>query len=107
MLSKCGCQFQSLKWMDNLHWMATHWQGKSLTTRIRKLVLATTVYTIWMERNDRFHTNSYQDVGAIVGSISNLIQSKLLSLEGIEDNGPNRTVQQQWSLPDSIFSIDA
>ena len=105
MLSKCGCQFQSLKWMDYIQWMATHWQGNSLPTRIRKLTLAATVYTIWMERNDRFHTNSFRNVGSIVGTISNLIRSKLLSLEGIEDNGPNRIVQHQWSLPDSIFSL--
>ena len=65
------------------------WHGISLTTRVRKLTLAATVYIIWMVRNDRFHTNSYRDVGSIVGSISNLIRSKLLSLEGIEDNGPN------------------
>ena len=40
-------------WEDLIHWMASHFKGKSLLSIVTKLMLAAIVYTIWHERNTR------------------------------------------------------
>jgi hypothetical protein len=48
-------------WEDLIHWMASHFKGKSLLSIVTKLMLAAIVYTIRNERNTRLFQRNYKD----------------------------------------------
>ena len=100
---KCGIHLGDSSWADCISQMVVLCKGKSLTSTIRKLCLATGVYFLWEERNKRYHDNSYREVGALLWSITDFIRYRLSSLSGIKDIDENRILQSTWSLPDSIF----
>ena len=95
----------TVPWQEMVSWMVTHWQGNSLSTTIKKLCLAITVYQIWKERNSRFHTNSVTSTEEIYFSILEQVRLKLSTLTRVEDNQQNRTLQILWSLSDRIFGL--
>ena len=63
----------------------------------------TTIYTIWRDRNSRYHTNSYRDSNNIIRAIAELVQCKLMSFSKVENNTINESLQEKWLLPNSIF----
>ena len=103
-LAKSAIFHNILQWSDYILWLATQWQSKSLPTRILKLCLQVTVYAIWKERNERFHTNSVRDISTLAWIIITMVCSKLLSLSGLKDTLLNRQVQMQWDLSNSVFA---
>ena len=93
----------NIPWKELVSWMATHWQGNSFSTTIKKLCLAITVYQIWKERNSRFHTNSVHTTEDLFCSISEQIRLKLSTFNHVEGNHQNRINQTLWSLSNRIF----
>ena len=91
-LAKCYGQPPLSRWTDLINWMVRNWKGKSLATKVNKLAIAATIYTLWVERNSRFHTNSTSDVGFLIRSTTSLIRSRLLSYINIEDTSINRRI---------------
>ncbi|OIT06093.1 hypothetical protein A4A49_61693, partial [Nicotiana attenuata] len=53
MLEWQGIQRQALSWKDELAWAVMHYNGKNPKSEICRMVLAGTVYHVWMERNQR------------------------------------------------------
>ena len=94
----------AMAWSKLISWMARNWIGKTLAAKINKLAIATTIYTIWRDRNNRFHSNNYNDVGYMVSATTNLIRGRLLSNSRIGDNDVNRQILQDWDLPDYVLS---
>ena len=68
------------------------------------LCLATTIYHIWREKNQRFHDNSYSDVESVSYSILGMIKLRLSSYTKVKDTGTNRKHQMEWRLLESIFA---
>ena len=64
----------SLPWPDLISWMSSTWKGRTLDIIDQKLCLAAMVYTIWNERNKRYHENSVRRSDDIVLSIANLVR---------------------------------
>ena len=102
-LQKANITAPSLPWDDLIKWMSSNWQGHSLTTKVKKLYLATTVYTLWRDRNERFHTNSVCRAEHIASNIIGQVRMKISTYTMLVDNPSNRLCQVVWSLPDSIF----
>ena len=103
-LHKCHTTYPSMHWDDYISWLSGEWKAKSLMVTIRKLCLASTVYTIWAERNSRYHNNSIRDTSIIIASIFELNRLKLSTLSKVKDNALNRAIQQDWALLDTIFT---
>ena len=102
-LAKSAISHNIIKWQDYIEWLVIQWNSKSLPIRILKLCFQATVYVIWQERNERFHTNSIRDTNTLYRSIITMVRIKLLSLTGISHTLHNRQAQQQWDLPESVF----
>ena len=83
--------------------MVWNWAGTNLANKINKLAIASTIYTIWRDRNNRFHTNSYSTVESVVSAITLLIRGRVVSYSAVEDTEANRRIAQDWGLPSSIF----
>ena len=103
-ISKCNTHWQPLSWTDAIHYMAFQWKKNSLTNILRKLALSVSVYTIWAERNDRYHTNSWRDTESIIRQIKDTIRCRITSFRRVKDCPTNRNLQSVWAIPDSIFS---
>ena len=102
-LHKANITAPSLPWDDLIEWMSSNWQGHSLSAKVKKLCLATTVYTLWRDRNERFHTNSVSRAEHIASNIIGQVRMKISTYTSLVDNPSNRLCQAVWSLPDSIF----
>ena len=72
-------------------------------TTIKKLCLASTVYAIWAERNNRYHSHTSRDVNSIVANILELVRLKLSTLSKVKNNLVNQSAKEAWGLSDSIF----
>ena len=104
-LQKGSFSAPSLPWDDLITWIVNNWNGQSLTIKAKKLCLATTVYTLWRDKNDRYHNNSVSRAEHIASSIIGQVRLKLSTYTRIVDNTPNRLCQAVWSLPISIFGV--
>ena len=100
---KCKITPVVLSWEDRITQMVDLCSGNSLTSSIRKLCLATTIYCIWTERNRRFHEGSHREAKVIIWDITDLVRCRLVSSRKIPDNEDNQNIQSEWGLPDSIF----
>ena len=78
--------------------------GKSLASSIKKLCLSASVYSIWKERNNRFHDGSLREAKMVIWDIVELVRYRLMSSKNILDNDENRGIQVEWRLPESIFT---
>ena len=102
-LAKCNTCWQPLSWSDAIHHMAFKWKN-SFTNILRKLAPNVSVYTIWAEQNDRFHTNSWRNTESIIRQIKDTIRCRITSLRRVKDCPTNRILQSTWAIPDSIFT---
>ena len=100
---KCYLSFGDLIWKECCLQMVNHCKDKSLSSIIRKLSLAVSVYYIWQERNSRFNENSFRGAMEVIWIIIDTICIRLSSLTGFPDNAENRGIQASWNLPDRIF----
>ena len=92
-----------LPWKDLIEWVATNWRGNTLSVQIKKISLAASVYHLWMERNNRLHSNSYKRTSEISCSITWMVREHLSSLRGVKNSPANRQQRQIWNLPETIF----
>ena len=104
-LLRCNDTYHSTPWEEYITWLSSHWKGKALMTTIKKLCFASTVYTIWAERNNRYHTHNSRDVNSIVASILELVLLKLSTLSKIKNNSVNQSTKEAWGLR-ILFSFD-
>ena len=94
----------SIGWNPFIQWISTNWAGNSFPMRVRKLGLSMAIYCIWEERNRRFHTGSCASVNSIIAHVLDTIRGRLNTYTQIQDNSENWSIQQRWSLAESIFS---
>ena len=97
-LLRCNDTYHNTPWEEYITWLSSHWKGKALMTTIKKLCFASTVYTIWAERNNRYHTHNSRDVNSIVASILELVLLKLSTLSKIKNNSVNQSTKEAWGL---------
>ena len=72
--------------------------GNSLKSSLGKLILSTTVYTIWNERNARTFSNSYKDAVSVLHDIISLIRSRVIGGKVFPLSEVNRHLKQEWWL---------
>ena len=101
---KGNFQVPLLPWEDLVSWLSFRWKGNSFSMKVKKLSLAVLVYSLWKERNCRYHNNSTRRPEEILISVIEEIRFKLSTYRRVEDNVGNRSCQQRWNLPDVIFS---
>ena len=91
-------------WEAFISWVSSNWKGNSLSHKIKKLCLAISIYMLWRERNNRFHTQRSKDIQEIALSIVVEVRLKLSTFINMTNTSGNRRLQESWDLPLSIFS---
>ncbi|XP_059302004.1 uncharacterized protein LOC132053929 [Lycium ferocissimum] len=59
----------SMIWPDEMQWAATHANGKNSTSEVHRMVLAASVYHIWIERNHRIFQHRRRGPDEIIRQI--------------------------------------
>ena len=103
LIAKCGYQCTSRDWQGIIQWATNHLKGNSLKSNLCKLVLSSSVYVIWRERNSKTFSNSYGDVNTVMKEILSLVRNRAATFKGIRDSTTNKHLQQIWGLPSQIF----
>ena len=94
----------TIPWELLISWVSSCWKGHSLQIKINLLCLSITIYHLWRERNDIFHSHSSKSVQDLVVLIEHDVRLKLSTYREVRDTPHHRALQVVWSLPDSIFS---
>jgi hypothetical protein len=98
--TRAQLQWPHTSWQDLLQWASTHYrQQNDITHMIARLLLSTTVYFLWHERNNRGFSNQHRTGQTIVEEIYQLIRTHLTHMEHA-DRIPD-FVCTVWRLRDS------
>jgi len=80
--SKGNVQWPSLPWNQLLIWAAnTYRKGKDIMHTIPRLMLSTTVYFLWHERNRRIFSQQFQSHHSTSRDILELIRTHIINME--------------------------
>ncbi|KAJ6674747.1 hypothetical protein OIU85_010962 [Salix viminalis] len=87
-------------WTDFLQWASTQFHNKKdISHLIGPLVIASTVYHVWKERNRRVFHERGQPPGAIMEEIYQQIRSQLLGAF------PPAGIQTTWNLQERVLGL--
>lgn len=85
-------------WDDTVIWAANSLKGRSFAICVRRLALAASVYTLWRERNERYHNNNCKDKRALTIFIRDQVRLRVASFKTIEDTPVNRQLCENWGF---------
>ncbi|GAV63835.1 hypothetical protein CFOL_v3_07353 [Cephalotus follicularis] len=97
-LAMCNISRPILPWEEEVIWMTDHSRGHSFLATVRKMVLAASVYHIWMERNRRSFKNHFLLVFVIIGKIRHDMGWKLLMGGKIQGYQRYHSICINWGL---------
>ena len=103
LLMKSEIPYTHHSWNEWVDWMTKNHSGKKFKDIVLKLCFGMAIHSIWMERNNRFHANSFKRPNEVLHAILELIRLRLTSLRKIHDTLENRSIQTSWGIPDTIF----
>lgn len=86
------------KWLDIIDLLKQATRGKSIWYVIRRLVLASTVYRIWIEKNNRIFKDKRRPFETMVNTIANEVRSRLKSLN-LKASPNIAKAKIHWRLP--------
>ena len=90
--------WQPKPWVEFIDWAAINWKGKEMKNVIYKPCLASTVYYLWNERNNRKFKNQYRDPITVLNLIQQIIRNRLISLR-FSSSAFNLQLLHKWRLP--------
>jgi len=82
--NKANVYWPSIPWKPLLQWAAVHYQKKTdLHQMIARLLLSSTVYFLWHERNNRIFSNTAQTYQVIAEGIFQHIRTHISNMDNI------------------------
>ncbi|KAL3511216.1 hypothetical protein ACH5RR_030617 [Cinchona calisaya] len=93
---KCGLA-------EDQKWMSKRWCKDTFANRLKKIVLAATVYYIWAARNRFIFQHIPATTKQMLTSIMNTVQENIVSWRGIPKTKINWDLVMEWSLWHRIF----
>ena len=95
--AKAHISWPVLHWKELLQWATSNYQkAHDITHVIPKLILSTTVYHLWYERNNRCFNNHPSSKQSITESIFQLIRSHLNNMKNKDGFPPG--VRTAWAI---------
>jgi len=80
--TKAKMHWPCIPWQQLLQWASVHCQQRNnIISMIARLLLSTSVYILWHERNNRIFSNSYKTAQAIVEEIFQLLRTHITNME--------------------------
>ncbi|KAF9663051.1 hypothetical protein SADUNF_Sadunf18G0118000 [Salix dunnii] len=94
---EAGLAWPNILWKDLLHWASLQLSGQQAShDYIAKIILATTVYYIWLERNNRMFNQVHKSTTSLVVEIHQLIRLHLASAKLSHPLPPETKVR--WNI---------
>lgn len=103
LFSKCNLLWTYSCWNEMLLDVANSYKGTSLLCKIVKLMLATSVYLIWRERNSRLFTGKCKDLTVVCMDIILNVRFRINSLS-FESTYLNKRLASSWGISEDVFS---
>lgn len=100
---KCQVNWQNIPWSDLPQVVAADCKGKSLATIIHRLSFCSSVYHIWLERNNRIFSHERKPEEVVVKGIVSLVRYRLLAISNITRTQTDEWFLKEWRLPTSIL----
>lgn len=96
---------RSNDWGNIAEYMTSNATSKSLIHIIDRLVLATSAYYIWQERNNRLFRNQLRPPETLSKEICDTVRLKLLGIK-IKENSNTFGILRKWKIGDRRISDD-
>ncbi|XP_028090362.1 uncharacterized protein LOC114290625 [Camellia sinensis] len=103
MQGKCNVQWQQVSWPETVILVNRESKGKSMKSIITRLSFLSTVYHIWLERNNRVFNKECKPIEVIIKSIVLMVRNRMLSVSNIPIATGDDWFLDQWNLPRSIL----
>ncbi|XP_043694348.1 uncharacterized protein LOC122645066 [Telopea speciosissima] len=92
-------------WNDEVQWLVTHFDGRSLPDSVQKFSFNSSVYRIWQERNDRAHQRRPSSTTTVLNRIISDVRGRFSSLVlKMEDTSRQRDFFARWGIP-VVFTL--
>ncbi|XP_058207798.1 uncharacterized protein LOC131320907 [Rhododendron vialii] len=90
---------------DVIAWYVQNVQSNSFQSVILKAALASTVYSLWLERNKRVFQHQALPQDRLLLHIINSIRDSLSSKRGVKPTQANKVLCDSWQLFGKIFGL--
>ncbi|XP_043725960.1 uncharacterized protein LOC122672564 [Telopea speciosissima] len=94
-------------WNDEVQWLVTHFDGRSLLNSVQKFSFNSSVYRIWQERNERAHQRRPSSATSVLNRIISNVRGRFSSLVlkmKMEDTSRHRDFFARWGIP-VVFTL--
>jgi len=88
--TKASIHWPCITWQNLLQWAAAHYCNKTnIQHIIARLLLSTTVYQLWYERNNRVFNNKFQSASNLAEEVLQQVRLQIASMEFSSHIPPN------------------
>lgn len=102
-LDACGRHYTDQNWMDYVERITHEWKEKSLKNNLCKASLASTIYHLWIERNNSIFSCTSSTKEVLVAKVKKDIRDKVLEASKVAHLSENHWLTSTSLLPCCIF----
>ena len=92
-----GMRGISSKWSDIVAWLLPISRQNKVTTIVGRLLVATSSYFVWQERNNRIHGNGGRQPNEVAKSIVYMVRLKLAAIR-FKKNARVEQMKRTWKI---------
>ena len=81
-----------------VQWWSAHLKAESFATKLKRLVLSTTIWHPWQERNSRIFKQANKTNVQLVATIMKIVQLNCVSWESAPRTRKNLELVLEWGL---------
>ncbi|PWA62228.1 RNA-directed DNA polymerase, eukaryota, Reverse transcriptase zinc-binding domain protein [Artemisia annua] len=95
--NKAGIHVNDNKLGEIVLSLANGKNGNNIGSVVKRLCFATSVYSIWFERNNRIFRDEKKEAEDVVKTILDTVKLKLMCLK-VKDSGAVRLIERTWDV---------
>ncbi|KAG5526229.1 hypothetical protein RHGRI_032493 [Rhododendron griersonianum] len=104
LLRICGYRRGLIRLDHEIGWASQHMTGNGLQQSLYKMVLAASLYHIWLERNNRVFQGFSRDALALMSVVKLDIRSCLSLWRRVKRSSKNQRLCALWNISQAVFS---
>ncbi|KAG5564918.1 hypothetical protein RHGRI_000951 [Rhododendron griersonianum] len=104
LLRICGYRRGLIRLDHEIGWASQHMTGNGLQQSLYKMVLAASLYHIWLERNNRVFQGFPRDALALMSVVKLDIRSCLSLWRRVKRSSKNQRLCALWNISQAVFS---
>ncbi|KAG5552542.1 hypothetical protein RHGRI_010578 [Rhododendron griersonianum] len=104
LLRICGYRRGLIRLDHEIGWASQHMTGNGLQQSLYKMVLAASLYHIWLERNNRVFQGFPRDALALMSVVKLDIRSCLSLWRRVKRSSKNQRLCALWNISQAVFT---